>query len=67
MASKYYGAALGAQRAVDVTEDTSTTSKAIELVVVYDTSGLLKHHVLAAIDAIREYILKDEWPPNTGD
>jgi hypothetical protein len=65
MAVQYYGAAIGAQKAVDVTEDTSTTSAVIELAVTYTTLGMSKHHVLNALSALREYILQDAWPPNT--
>lgn len=63
MTTRYYGVALGAQKASDVTEGSSTTSKPTELVVVTSTTGYDKHEVLLQLDAIKQRILQDNWPP----
>lgn len=63
MATRYYGAAIGADTNFDVTEAASTTSLAVELVVTYDATGANKVEVLKALDAIRQYIVRDTYPP----
>lgn len=63
MTDRYYGADLGASTHDDVTEDTSTTSKAIELRVTYTTTGLNKLQLLNALEALEARIKKDNWPP----
>lgn len=62
MSTRYYGADIGVGPA-DVTESGSTTSKAVELAVVYTTSGLTKTDVLKALEAIEYKITTDPWPP----
>lgn len=63
MTTRYYGVALGGDMKTDVTEDSSTTSAAIELAVVYDASGMTKTAVLKAVEAIKQHIITDNWPP----
>lgn len=63
MADRYYGVALGGELPVDVTEAGTTTSAAIELRVTYDASGASRQLVLNAVEAIRNYLIQDTWPP----
>lgn len=63
MADRYYGIDLGGDMPTDVTEASSTTSKAIELRVTYTTTGLTKTDVLKAIEALEYYVTTDTWPP----
>lgn len=63
MATRYYGADLGDQFPADVTEAGSTTSKDIELAVVYTASEMDKTKVLLALTAIMNYIIQDTFPP----
>lgn len=63
MATRYYGANIGATMPTEVTESGSTTSSTVELVVVYDATGANKTKVLNALEAIKNYIIKDTYPP----
>lgn len=61
MATQYFGAALSAQGANDVTQDTSTTSLAVELAVNDAATGVNKQRVLEAIEAIKNKVIQT-WP-----
>ncbi len=63
MTDRFYGADLGADLPTDVTEAASTTSKIVELRVAYDTTGLDRLKVVNALEAIKNYIIQDNWPP----
>lgn len=63
MATRYYGAAFGAEVSSDVTEAGSTTSLSVELAVVYDATNNSKLATLKALDAIKQAIVEDTWPP----
>lgn len=63
MTTHYYGVSLGGRKATDVTKDTSTTSLTTELAVVSSTSTYYKEEVLLQIEAIKQKILEDTWPP----
>lgn len=63
MATRYYGANIGATMPTEVSESGSTTSSTVELVVVYDATGADKVSVLNAIEAIKNYIIQDTYPP----
>lgn len=65
MTDRYYSVLLGEQDASRVTEGSSTSSEAIELRVEFDATGMSKKLVLLGIDALKAYILRDKWPPNT--
>ncbi len=57
----YFGIELGL--ALDtVTDDTSSTSKSIELVVDLDDNAS-KEQVVVALQNLRDYILQSAWPP----
>ena len=53
MADVFYGMAVGGQMPADVTEDTSTTSDAIELRV---TSGTVTKDAILAVKGILAYL-----------
>lgn len=64
MASRFYGVSVGGQQPADVSESGSTTSRSVELQLVYDASGMTKQGALNAIEAIKNYIIAvDSWPP----
>lgn len=63
MATRYYGAPFGADVSSDVTEAGSTTSLACEFAVVYDGTNNSRLQTLKALDAIRQAIVEDTWPP----
>lgn len=63
MTTRYYGIDLGGDMPTDVTESASTTSKAIELQVVFTTTGMTKMDVLKAIEALENYVTTHIWPP----
>jgi hypothetical protein len=62
MADRFYGVAVGGKLSTDVTEDSSTTSAAIEL-RISDTAYTQKLYVLEALDAIRRYLEATETNP----
>lgn len=61
MATKYYGVSSGFTMPTDVQKSASTTSRPIELVV--NDASTDKAKVLMALEAIRNFILTDTWPP----
>lgn len=63
MATRFYGANIGAMNAIDVLEAGSTTSRTVEVAVVYDATGATKQAVLLAIEAIKAAIIQDTYPP----
>ena len=63
MATRYYGVSIGGGMPTDVSESGSTTSRSVELAVVYDATGANKVQVLKAIEAIKNYIIGDSYPP----
>ncbi len=61
MASRYFGISRGGTED-SVTQGSSTTSKKLE--VVLDLSGnFTKQEVLQGLEYIKQYILKNIWPP----
>lgn len=63
MATKYYGVTPGGDMETEVTKAGSTTSAAIELVVNDAATNISKLAVLKALDAMKQVIIKDTWPP----
>lgn len=63
MATRFYGVNVGGGMPTDVSEAGSTTSRTVELSVVYDATGANKTEVLKAIEAIKNYIATDTYPP----
>lgn len=64
MATRYYGANVGSKGSREnVSEAGSTTSRTVELVVVYDATGANRTEVLMALEAIKNYIQQDTYPP----
>jgi hypothetical protein len=62
MASRYYGADVGAMNKTHVTEDSSTNTKAVEVSIdLAKTTSKLA--VLQALDAIRDYLITVETDP----
>jgi precorrin-2 methylase len=63
MAVRFYGVDLGGSRPEEVTEQATTTSKYVDVQVVYDATGNAKSFTLQALQAVMEYIVRDTWPP----
>lgn len=63
MATRYYGVNVGGGMPLDVSEAGSTTSRTVELAVIYDATGANKVEVLKALEAIKNYIAMDTYPP----
>jgi hypothetical protein len=61
MASRYYALDIG-QNEYEVAEDSSTQSKTVEVAVDL-ADNATRDQVLVALDNIRNYILRDVWPP----
>lgn len=62
MASRFYGANVGAMQPTDVTEGASTTSSAVELSIDL-TKTTSKIAVLQALEAITNYVITKETDP----
>lgn len=62
MAKRYIGLDRGNQVDGSITEDSSTTSKAIELTIDLADTDLTKNDVLLALETLENYILKRLWP-----
>jgi hypothetical protein len=62
MADRFYGVAIGGKLPTDVTEDSSTTSAAVEL-RISDSAYSNKLLVLEALDAIEMYLETIETNP----
>lgn len=63
MANRYYRAALGASMKEEVVEAGSSSLAWVEVAITYDASGNSKAAALEAIEACKQYILADNWPP----
>lgn len=63
MATKYFGVNVGGSMATDVSKSGSTTSRPIELVLDDAATGVNKMEVLKALDAIKQAITLDTFPP----
>jgi hypothetical protein len=61
MASRYYALEIG-DNEYEVSEGASTQSKTVEIAINLDDSAT-RDQVLVAIDNIKNYILRDIWPP----
>lgn len=63
MTDRFYGTDVGDSAPSQVTQDSSTTSKAIELTVAYDGAGVNKNTLLNALEGIANHIKVSDWPP----
>ena len=63
MASPHYGANSGADVSSDVTESAGATGLNLNLEVVYDATNNGRLATLRALDAIKQAIVEDTWPP----
>lgn len=62
MAKQYLGLTRGNRLDGSITEDSSTTSKSIELVIDLADTALTKNDVLIALETLEAYIIKRSWP-----
>lgn len=64
MAERFYSCEFGATMASGVTETAVTTAAAdVEVRVIHDAANNSKLAALQAIDAIKQRIIEDTWPP----
>lgn len=63
MTERYWNAPLGAQIAQEVAEGATDTSQYLAVRVTYDASGNSKEMTLLALDAVRQQIVENDWPP----
>lgn len=63
MADRYLNVALGGSMKGDVTEAGSDSSAFACLRVTYDATGNSKVQALRAVEAIKQYLVADTWPP----
>ena len=63
MADRWYNAPLGAQIAQEVAEGAADTAQYVGVRVTYDATGNSKEMTLLALEAVRQYVLSDAWPP----
>jgi hypothetical protein len=61
MASRFYALEIG-DNEYEVAEGASTQSKTVEVAVNLD-DGATRDQVLVALENIKNYILRDAWPP----
>lgn len=64
MADRFYSCEFGVQTPVNVAEAGTTTASAdVELRITYDATNNSKLAALLAIEAIRDRVLSETWPP----
>lgn len=64
MADRYFYLEFGQDAIEDVTEAGSDSAGAdVSLRITYDATNNSKMLALKAVDAIRQYLLRDTWPP----
>ena len=62
MAKRYIGLNRGNQLDGGITEDSSTTSTSIELVIDLADTALTREDVMLALEALEAYLIKRNWP-----
>lgn len=63
MSDRWFNAPLGAQIAQEVAEGAADTSQYLAVRVTYDATGNSKEMTLLALEAVRQYVISDSWPP----
>jgi hypothetical protein len=64
MADRFYSGEFGATMKTEITETGTTTAPAdVELRVTYDASNASKQALLMAIEAIKQKVVEDTFPP----
>lgn len=63
MTDRFYGVNFGGDFPTSVLEQSTTTSRVVELRVDFDSTGANKTQVLKAIEAIKNAIIQDNYPP----
>lgn len=63
MTERYWNAPLGAQIAQEVAEGAADTAQYLAVRVTYDATGNSKEMTLLALDAVRQQIISESWPP----
>lgn len=64
MADRFFGVNVGSKGSTEsVLEQGTTTSRSIEVRLTYDATGMNKVEALRGLQALMDYITKDNWPP----
>lgn len=64
MAERYWSVPLGGDIATDVTEAAAPASGPfVDVRCTYDATGNSKEQLVKALDAVKMYVLQDNWPP----
>ena len=63
MADRFYNVALGGDMKENVAEGAADTSAFVAVRITYDATGANKLQALKALDAVRDYITQDTFPP----
>jgi len=63
MADRYYGVEFGGDKVSVVEGGSSTASLDVEVRVTYDATANGKQATLVALEAIKQRIVEDTWPP----
>ncbi|GIK48029.1 MAG: hypothetical protein BroJett013_07260 [Alphaproteobacteria bacterium] len=63
MTTRYYRVPLGGSMKEDVTEAGSSSVAWVELAVVYDADGNSKMALVQALEALRQFVAEETWPP----
>jgi hypothetical protein len=64
MAERYWSTILGGDIATDVTEAGAANAGAfVDVRCTYDATGNSKEQLVKALDAVKMYVLQDNWPP----
>lgn len=63
MADRYYSVEFGGDKVAVAETGTSTASADVELRITYDATNNGKQAALIALEAIRQRLIEDTWPP----
>lgn len=63
MADRYYSVEFGGDKVAVAETGTSTASADVELRITYDATNHGKQAALIALEAIRQRLIEDTWPP----
>jgi hypothetical protein len=63
MADRYYSVEFGGDKVAVAETGSSTASADVELRITYDATNNGKQAALIALEAIRQRLIEDTWPP----
>lgn len=63
MADRYYSVEFGQDKVAVAETGSSTASADVELRITYDATAASKQAALMAVEALRQRLIEDTWPP----